>query len=86
LTTPSPWWDRDVYVDRRAFLLARGRIALQGLLQRLAAGEPALVRLGSAQGFDVFLDLTPSTANGSTAAAGSAPAPGFRPAVLRTVY
>ena len=26
MTTPSPWWDRDVYVDRRPFLLARGRI------------------------------------------------------------
>ena len=23
---PSPWWDRDVYADRRPFLLARGRI------------------------------------------------------------
>ena len=22
----SPWWDRDVYADRRPFLLARGRI------------------------------------------------------------
>jgi len=29
---PSPWWDRDVYADRRPFLLARGRIlsALRG--------------------------------------------------------
>jgi lysyl-tRNA synthetase class 2 len=26
VTTPSPWWDRDVYSDRRPFLLARGRI------------------------------------------------------------
>jgi lysyl-tRNA synthetase class 2 len=26
MTTPSPWWDRDVYADRRPFLLARGRI------------------------------------------------------------
>jgi lysyl-tRNA synthetase class 2 len=26
VTTPSPWWDRDIYVDRRPFLLARGRI------------------------------------------------------------
>jgi lysyl-tRNA synthetase class 2 len=27
LTVPSsPWWDRDVYADRRPFLLARGRI------------------------------------------------------------
>ena len=26
MSTPSPWWDRDVYVDRRPFLLARGRI------------------------------------------------------------
>jgi elongation factor P--(R)-beta-lysine ligase len=24
--TSSPWWDRDVYADRRPFLLARGRI------------------------------------------------------------
>jgi lysyl-tRNA synthetase class 2 len=23
---PSPWWDRDLYADRRPFLLARGRI------------------------------------------------------------
>ena len=26
MTDPSPWWDRDVYADRRPFLLARGRI------------------------------------------------------------
>ena len=26
MSTPSPWWDRDVYADRRPFLLARGRI------------------------------------------------------------
>ena len=26
MTTPSPWWDRDLYADRRPFLLARGRI------------------------------------------------------------
>jgi lysyl-tRNA synthetase class 2 len=26
VTDPSPWWDRDVYADRRPFLLARGRI------------------------------------------------------------
>ena len=26
MTHPSPWWDRDVYADRRPFLLARGRI------------------------------------------------------------
>ena len=26
VTTSSPWWDRDVYADRRPFLLARGRI------------------------------------------------------------
>src|SRR5262245_41707891 len=26
MTTPSPWWDPDVYADRRPFLLARGRI------------------------------------------------------------
>ena len=26
VTAPSPWWDRDVYADRRPFLLARGRI------------------------------------------------------------
>ncbi len=26
MTDPSPWWDRDVYTDRRPFLLARGRI------------------------------------------------------------
>src|SRR3972149_4751734 len=24
--TSSPWWDQDVYADRRPFLLARGRI------------------------------------------------------------
>jgi len=23
---PSPWWDRDIYADRRPFLLARSRI------------------------------------------------------------
>jgi lysyl-tRNA synthetase class 2 len=26
VTDPSPWWDRDIYADRRSFLLARGRI------------------------------------------------------------
>jgi lysyl-tRNA synthetase class 2 len=26
MTAPSPWWDRDVYADRRPFLLARARI------------------------------------------------------------
>ena len=26
MNDPSPWWDRDVYADRRPFLLARGRI------------------------------------------------------------
>jgi lysyl-tRNA synthetase class 2 len=26
VTTSSPWWDREVYADRRPFLLARGRI------------------------------------------------------------
>jgi lysyl-tRNA synthetase class 2 len=26
VTDPSPWWDRDIYADRRPFLLARGRI------------------------------------------------------------
>ncbi len=26
MTDPSPWWDRETYVDRRPFLLARGRI------------------------------------------------------------
>ena len=26
MTDSSPWWDRDVFADRRPFLLARGRI------------------------------------------------------------
>ena len=26
MTDPSPWWDREIYVDRRPLLLARGRI------------------------------------------------------------
>ena len=26
MTDPSPWWDREIYADRRPFLLARGRI------------------------------------------------------------
>lgn len=26
MITSSPWWDRDVYADRRPFLLARGRV------------------------------------------------------------
>ncbi len=26
MTAPSPWWDPDVYADRRSFLAARGRI------------------------------------------------------------
>src|SRR3954471_14379855 len=26
MTDPSPWWDRDIYADRRPFLLARARI------------------------------------------------------------
>jgi lysyl-tRNA synthetase class 2 len=30
VTVPSPWWDKDVFADRRPFLLARGRI-LAGL-------------------------------------------------------
>jgi lysyl-tRNA synthetase class 2 len=34
--TPSPWWDPDVYADRRPFLAARGRIqaALRGWFGR----------------------------------------------------
>jgi lysyl-tRNA synthetase class 2 len=26
VSTPSPWWDRDAYADRRPFLLARARV------------------------------------------------------------
>src|SRR6185436_8743650 len=26
MTSPSPWWDRDVHADRRPLLAARGRI------------------------------------------------------------
>ena len=26
MISPSPWWDREIYADRRSFLLARGRI------------------------------------------------------------
>ena len=39
MTVPSPWWDRDVYADRRPFLLARGRIHVgaAGLVSRAAA-------------------------------------------------
>ena len=47
MTSPSPWWDRDVYADRRPFLLARGRIlsALQDWFRRrgfLEVETPAL--------------------------------------------
>src|SRR5437868_3799209 len=44
---PSPWWDRDIYADRRPFLLARGRIlsALRDWFRRrgfLEVETPAL--------------------------------------------
>ena len=47
VTDPSPWWDRDVYADRRPFLLARGRIlsALRDWFRRrgfLEVETPAL--------------------------------------------
>ena len=47
MITPSPWWDRDVYADRRPFLLARGRImsALRDWFRRrgfLEVETPAL--------------------------------------------
>lgn len=47
MTTSSPWWDRDRYVDRRPFLLARGRIlsALRGWFRKrgfLEVETPAL--------------------------------------------
>ena len=47
MTDPSPWWDRDIYADRRPFLLARGRIlsALRDWFRRrgfLEVETPAL--------------------------------------------
>jgi lysyl-tRNA synthetase class 2 len=47
MTDPSPWWDRDLYADRRPFLLARGRIlsALRDWFRRrgfLEVETPAL--------------------------------------------
>jgi lysyl-tRNA synthetase class 2 len=47
VTDPSPWWDRDIYADRRSFLLARGRIlsALREWFRRrgfLEVDPPAL--------------------------------------------
>lgn len=47
MTPSSPWWDRDVYTDRRPFLLARGRMqsALREWFRRrgfLEADTPAL--------------------------------------------
>ena len=47
MTAPSPWWDRDVYADRRPFMLARGRImaALRDWFRRrgfLEVETPAL--------------------------------------------
>ena len=47
MTDPSPWWDRDIYADRRSFLLARGRIlsALREWFRRrgfLEVDPPAL--------------------------------------------
>ena len=47
MTDPSPWWDRDIYADRRPFLLARGRIlsALREWFRRrgfLEVDTPAL--------------------------------------------
>src|SRR5258708_37880956 len=47
MTGPSPWWDREVYADRRPFLLARGRIlsAFRAWFRRrgfLEAETPAL--------------------------------------------
>ena len=47
MTGSSPWWDRDVYADRRPFLLARGRIlsALRDWFRRrgfLEVETPAL--------------------------------------------
>jgi lysyl-tRNA synthetase class 2 len=47
VTASSPWWDRDIYADRRPFLLARGRIlsALRDWFRRrgfLEVETPAL--------------------------------------------
>jgi lysyl-tRNA synthetase class 2 len=47
MADPSPWWDRDIYADRRPFLLARGRIlaALRDWFRRrgfLEVETPAL--------------------------------------------
>src|SRR5262249_19445868 len=47
MTGPSPWWDRELYAERRPFLLARGRIlsALRDWFRRrgfLEAETPAL--------------------------------------------
>jgi elongation factor P--(R)-beta-lysine ligase len=47
VTEPLPWWDRDVYADRRPYLLARGRIlsALRDWFRRrgfLEVEAPAL--------------------------------------------
>jgi lysyl-tRNA synthetase class 2 len=57
MTDPSPWWDRDIYADRRPFLLARGRIlsALRDWFRRRGFLEVETPALQTSPGNEVHL-------------------------------
>ena len=62
MTDPSPWWDRDVYADRRPFLLARGRIlsALREWFRRRGFLEVETPALQVSPGNEVHLHAFPA--------------------------
>ena len=69
MNDPSPWWDRDIYADRRPFLLARGRIlsALREWFRRRGFLEVETPALQISPGNEVHLHafatelVTPAT-------------------------
>jgi lysyl-tRNA synthetase class 2 len=57
MTDPSPWWDRDVYAERRPFLLARDRIlsALRDWFRRRGFVEVETPALQVSPGNEIHL-------------------------------
>src|SRR5437763_9734185 len=73
MTDPSPWWDRDIYADRRPFLLARGRIlsALRDWFRRRGFLEVETPALQVSPGNEVHLHAFATEL--ATAGSGRAP-------------
>ena len=67
MTDPSPWWDRDIYADRRPFLLARGRIlsALREWFRRRGFLEVETPALQVSPGNEVHLHAFATELTGS---------------------